>query len=47
MRLEVPSGSGWRPVPQYSEMSQTENASAESNSEASMYWPWPVFLAPM
>ena len=34
------------PVPQYSEMSQTENAIAASNSDPSTYWPWPVFCAP-
>lgn len=47
MRLDVPSGWGTTPVPQYSDVSHTEKASAASNREASMYWPTPEVARPM
>ncbi len=47
MRLAEPIGSGVLPVPHNSVVSQTERASAASNSEASTNCPLPELCRPI
>src|SRR5438477_207067 len=47
MRLAEPIGWGDLPVPHSSVVSQIDRPIAASSSEASTYWPLPVFSRPM